>query len=478
MSIGVLSASNTLFAQTIINISNLSGKDSLPVFFDTYIAWQHDDGDEEIYLYNTLNSTKTAVTQNSDDDILPHLGTADLTNSGNYVTLLTWLHWDGSDYEVAYCTVADPTTIYYITNDAVDQGQSFISNLGIVWTQLVSTNKHVFVYYNAITRDASNELGGPAMDNCSSCGLNVNNGKPYWSLAYNVGKYYPNELIRNSNVFSLNYGYCVVNTTSFVQYEDGAGALFQIKEDLMGNNPEVVATVYANNLNTCENISQNLVADYEVRTNGVGIDGLTHVAYFTKTGTEENVVVYKRDWYTIGSVGTTVTVTNDNYPKKNLVAMQNCAAWLQYDGQDWEVYLYDGTTTRKLTNNSTDEDQLSIEYLSQGIPALAWKGMNGNLSEIFYCDPSVLLGIESGIQRSTFDIYPNPVIDDVFYCDGLNEFQSGQLTLINTQGKTVWVKPFLGKGIPYSLKDILDGIYVLKLESAESIVYRKLVLRR
>ncbi len=469
--------STTLYSQTILPISNLSGRDTLPFIKDHYVVWQHDDGDEEIYLYNTSNNTKIAVTSNSTADILPHLGWADLNNSGNYILLLTWLHWDGVDYEVAYCTVDAPATINYITNDVVDQGQSFISNLGIVWSQKIASVDHVFVYYNATTRDASSELGGPGIDNCSTCGLQMNNGTPFWYVAYTIGKRYPNELIRNGTVFSLSYGYCVDNTTSFAQYETrGAGAMVQIKEDIVGNNSEVVATVYANSLNTCENISQNNVADYDVCANGLG-GGFTHIAYFTKTGLEENVVVYKKDFYTSSSVGVRVLVTNTDAPKKNLVAMQNCVAWLQYDGQDWDVYLYDGSTTQNITNNSTDEDQLKMEYLSQGVPALVWKGQAEAFSEIYYCDPSSQLGVATKSAALHFDLYPNPVTEEEFNFQTSDLTNKGVLILIDSQGKEVWTKPVLESKGSYSIGNVSNGVYLVKFQNAETVAYRKLIVQ-
>jgi len=56
--------------------------------------------------------------------------------------------------------------------------------------------------------------------------------------------------------------------------------------------------------------------------------------------------------------------------------------WEGYDGTDWEIFLYDGSTTTQLTNNSYDDTHPQIN--DNGY--VVWEGYDGTDSEIFLYD--------------------------------------------------------------------------------------------
>jgi len=55
--------------------------------------------------------------------------------------------------------------------------------------------------------------------------------------------------------------------------------------------------------------------------------------------------------------------------------------WESFDGQDWEIYLYDGTQTRRLTNNTSD-DRMPAVFDDR----VVWSGFDGQDWEIYLYD--------------------------------------------------------------------------------------------
>ena len=115
--------------------------------------------------------------------------------------------------------------------------------------------------------------------------------------------------------------------------------------------------------------------------------------------------------------------TNDTWPK----VFENKIAWSEDDGNDYEVYLWDGKTVFQLTNNDSDDYNVSLNNYW-----VAWSNFGGSNSEIFYWN-----GINK-IQLTNNNINDsNPVIFDgsiawigqdgnnymVYYWDGINIYQ-------------------------------------------------------
>lgn len=63
------------------------------------------------------------------------------------------------------------------------------------------------------------------------------------------------------------------------------------------------------------------------------------------------------------------------------VVWGNRVAWEGYDGNDWEIYLYDGQNIQQLTNNNRDDRFVTLYGAN-----VAWSGFDGNDYEIFLFD--------------------------------------------------------------------------------------------
>ena len=48
---------------------------------------------------------------------------------------------------------------------------------------------------------------------------------------------------------------------------------------------------------------------------------------------------------------------DDYYPR---ISNNGHVVWEGYDGTDWEIFLYDGTTTTQVTNNSRNDTNPQI----------------------------------------------------------------------------------------------------------------------
>lgn len=57
--------------------------------------------------------------------------------------------------------------------------------------------------------------------------------------------------------------------------------------------------------------------------------------------------------------------------------------WDGYDGSAYEIFLYDGTSTTQLTNNSYDDRQPQIYGSS-----VVWDGIDGSDCEVFLATPA------------------------------------------------------------------------------------------
>lgn len=69
--------------------------------------------------------------------------------------------------------------------------------------------------------------------------------------------------------------------------------------------------------------------------------------------------------------------------------------WESFDGQDWEIFLYDGTQIRRLTNNAVD-DRMPAVYGDR----VAWSGYDGQDWEIYLYDANT-----NSIQKLTDNDY-------------------------------------------------------------------------
>jgi beta propeller repeat protein len=76
----------------------------------------------------------------------------------------------------------------------------------------------------------------------------------------------------------------------------------------------------------------------------------------------------------------------------------NSVVWWSYDGNDSEIYFWDGSTTTQVTNNSTDDYAPQISGNN-----VVWHGYDGNDSEIYFWDGSTVTQVTN---NSIYDYAP------------------------------------------------------------------------
>ncbi len=74
-------------------------------------------------------------------------------------------------------------------------------------------------------------------------------------------------------------------------------------------------------------------------------------------------------------------LTDNDLAESNPVISGSNIAWRGWDGNDWEIFLYDGVSTTQITDNNVDDKHMTMsgDYLS-------WQADDGNDREIFLYD--------------------------------------------------------------------------------------------
>jgi hypothetical protein len=71
---------------------------------------------------------------------------------------------------------------------------------------------------------------------------------------------------------------------------------------------------------------------------------------------------------------------NDEYDWYPVINNNGEVAWQGYDGSDWEIYLYNGSTVTQLTDNNYDDTSCRLNNSGQ----VSWQGFDGTDLEIFF----------------------------------------------------------------------------------------------
>jgi beta propeller repeat protein len=79
------------------------------------------------------------------------------------------------------------------------------------------------------------------------------------------------------------------------------------------------------------------------------------------------------------SAGTIIQLTNNDTDDGSPQISGNNVVWTGYDGNDREIYFYNGTTTTQLTNNDTNDSEPQISGNN-----VVWTGFDGNDLEIYF----------------------------------------------------------------------------------------------
>jgi subtilisin-like proprotein convertase family protein len=139
-------------------------------------------------------------------------------------------------------------------------------------------------------------------------------------------------------------------------------------------------------------------------------------------------------WSFIGSLCaqeySIVQLTNNNYADHYAQIDNGQVVWQGYDGNDYEIFLYNGTTVVQLTNNSYDDEDPQIDN-----GQVVWQGYDGNDYEIFFYDGTIPIQL----TNDSYDDYDPQIHNgqvvwsgyivgsgrDIFLYDGTNLTQFG-----------------------------------------------------
>jgi hypothetical protein len=365
---------------SFLQLTNDTANDGNTQILGQQVVWAKlKDGDTDVWLYDGV--TARAITDNRLDDFAPQV-------FGNYVV---WNGFDGNDTEIF---LYDGASIRQITNNTVDDDLPTLSNFNqsnytIVWQASDGQDLEIFVYdgsqvyqltnnrtddYNPVVSDALIVWTGFAGRDTE---IFTFDGVAIRQLTDNaIDDYYPLISGRNitwtafdgtdSEVFYFN-GQEILQLTNN-QFDDAASSIF----------------------------GQNVVWS--------GFDG-----------NDDEVFWYNGDSLQDGSDRVrqlTDNRTDDTAPQVSGAALFPHPAsinivWHGFDGNDTEIFYYNGDRTRPLTNNSKDDLFPQISGFN-----VIWRSLNGGTSDISYANLSdrdrvgfQLSDGANGLANGTFSLF-------------------------------------------------------------------------
>ena len=112
-----------------------------------------------------------------------------------------------------------------------------------------------------------------------------------------------------------------------------------------------------------------------------------------------------------------IQLTNNNFYEEGLKISGDKVAWSSSDGHDQEIFLYDGTATFQLTDNSYDDYGWTI---STSEDKVVWSGYDGHDEEIFLYDGNTVVQLTN---NDFYDFNPQLAGDKVVWSgyDGYDE---------------------------------------------------------
>ena len=96
--------------------------------------------------------------------------------------------------------------------------------------------------------------------------------------------------------------------------------------------------------------------------------------------------------FLFGSAGSPIQITDNSYNDVNpQINDSGYVVWEGYDGQDWEIFVYDGENTIQITSNTYDDYDPQINDFGY----IVWWGFDGQDNEIFLAIPSIVAGFSA-----------------------------------------------------------------------------------
>ena len=126
-------------------------------------------------------------------------------------------------------------------------------------------------------------------------------------------------------------------------------------------------------------------------------------------------------------MSTIYQLSNNNFIDESPQIWGNNVVWQGNDGNDYEIFFYDGTGTVQLTDNDTND------YLPQiSGKNIVWQGHDGNDNEIFFYDDTNIIQLTNNDTNDhSAQISGKNIVwqgndgndDEIFFHDGINTVQ-------------------------------------------------------
>lgn len=415
----------------VLQLTSNDSSDSAPRTDGTNVVWMGAVGaDQEIFLWN--GTTVQQLTDNTTDDLFPDVANGEVVWMGydgtdfeiyrwsaGVTTALTnnatrdqdpridaagavaWSGFDGSDYEIY---LADGGAPVALTNDALDDATPVIDDGQVAWLVVDGTEFDVRLFDGAQTHVLSSNA-------VADGGIALSQGRVAWSSGDgNAAEIYlydpiaglPAQRITNDfapDVAPALDGATLVwekraagtQTDSEIWSWDGVTATALTSDVLDQGTPAASGARVA---------WLGAEVDSTLRVAGIGdltFDPATglYSATFTMASPPNAITVESPfggavtvEVATLPGVDAevaaateAVTDNGDDLTDEDPQIWGNQVVWAGYDGNDYEIYLYDGTQVVPLTDNETDDTQPRIHS-----GKVTWEGEGDADGEIYFWD--------------------------------------------------------------------------------------------
>jgi len=299
--------------------------------------------------------TKVQLTDNGLDDTNPDFGIMNYDGSvSNPPPAIVWQGDDGTDNEIFYY---DGSATSQLTDNLLEDSNPDLgvyqyggsaTTFPVVWQGDDGSDQEIFYYDGSSTT----QLTDNGIDD-----LNPDAGGAYFWFS-RVPVIWQGDDGSDFEIF----------------YYDGSQPAYQLTNNSVDDvNPDFGVFNYGGSITTERVWQSHDGSDFEI----FGYQGSPAAAIpFTDNGLDDTnpdfgAFSYSGSWLTVSQV-----------PR----------VWQRHDGNDWEVFYYDGSSTTQLTDNDFDDTNPDMEaFLYDGTfvtTNVIWQGYDGHDFEIFYYDGS------------------------------------------------------------------------------------------
>ncbi|MCG8405080.1 MAG: PEP-CTERM sorting domain-containing protein [Phycisphaerales bacterium] len=302
---------NTQWPITQITDQYFSAVAGSPRVSGSNVVWHgHDGNDLEIFMYD--GSTTQQLTNNDYMDTAPTVSGSNVVWHGDH---------NGQDREIF---LYDGSTTTRITNNNTNDVEAEISGSNIVWRN--STGDRIFHYDGTTTTEISSGGGqDPQVDGSTAAWQNLDGA--------------------DSDIFHRNLSTGVTTRITNNGYNDDLVVVSGSRLAWRGN-----VSIPDRRIFGYDGVSVREIATLNNNNPAIAISGST-VAW-----TDEDVFLY--DFIT----DTTTQITNTPGLDAGSVQISGSnIVWHGFDGNDREIFLYDGQTITQITDNAVNDVRPQID---------------------------------------------------------------------------------------------------------------------